>query len=46
MPGYVEGTEVTIISEIDLVPALMEIISLMFKTGQKMNECICAYINT
>lgn len=45
MPGYVEGTANIIISEIDVVPVLMEVISSMSKTGKKiMNECIYTYI--
>lgn len=45
MPGYVEGTANITISEIDVVPVLMEVISLMSKTGKKiMNECIYTYI--
>ena len=45
MPGYVEGTANIIISEIDVVPVLMEVISLMSKTGKKnMNECTYAYV--
>lgn len=38
MPGCVEGTGDTIISKTDLLPMLLEAVSLMSKTGQKNYE--------